>query len=217
VVDLDAFSLEGKAGKDRRYIVNRLEKEGVRFERHDPPLADRVLLELKDVSDEWLQIPGRRERRFTLGLFDPDYVRSTPVILAMDAGGRILGFLNLIPSYHPAESTIDLMRRRTEAPNGLMDYLFIRAFDDAKARGFHRFNLGMAPMSGFREREEAGPEERAVHLFVQNLNFLFSYRGLRAYKAKFATSWEPRYTIYRHVLDLPLMAIALTGVSELRD
>ena len=42
-------------------------------------------------------------------------------------------------------------------------------------------------MAGFQEREQASPEERAVHFFFQHLNMLFSYRGLRAYKAKFAT------------------------------
>jgi lysylphosphatidylglycerol synthetase-like protein (DUF2156 family) len=47
------------------------------------------------------------------------------------------------------------------------------------------------------------------------LNFLFSYSGLRAYKAKFASSWEPRYLIYQSPLDLPAVAIAIGRVSEI--
>jgi lysylphosphatidylglycerol synthetase-like protein (DUF2156 family) len=74
----------------------------------------------------------------------------------------------------------------------------------------------MAPMAGFSPSEHASPEERAVHAFFQQLGFLFSYRGLKAYKSKFATSWEPRFVVYRHVLDLPRLAVALVKLSEMR-
>ena len=216
IVDLTRFSLEGHAGKDFRQVVNHVEREGVRLERFDPPVPDDVLLQLETVSNEWLKIPGRRERRFTLGLFDRDYVRNTPVLAAMDGAGRILAFTNLIPSYFPGEATIDLMRRREEGAHGMMDYLMIRTFLACREQGFTRFNLGMAPMSGFAEREEATPEERAVHFFFQRLTFLFNYQGLRAYKAKFAHAWEPRYVVYRRVLDLPGLAVALARVTEIR-
>ena len=108
------------------------------------------------------------------------------------------------------------MRRRTDAPNGVMDYLFIKLFLYLKDKGFQRFNIGMAPMSGFQEDEEASIEEKAIHYFFQHLNFLFSYRGLRQYKAKFASFWEPRYTIYKSVLDLPKIALVLREISELK-
>jgi phosphatidylglycerol lysyltransferase len=82
--------------------------------------------------------------------------------------------------------------------------------------GYTRFNFSLAPMSGFRESEEASPMERAVHQFFQRLTFLFGFGGLKAYKAKFASSWEPRYVIYRHALDLPKAGIALGKVSKLK-
>lgn len=216
IADLAAFTLEGRAGKEFRHTLSRLEKGGMHVERFEPPVPEAVMKSLRTVSDEWLAIPGRRERRFTLGWFDEDYLTSTPILAAVDGAGGIVAFLNFIPSHVPGEATCDLMRRRTHAPNGVMDYLFIRALLDAKERGFRRFNFGMAPMSGFDEREEAGPEERAVHLFFQHLNFLFSYRGLRAYKAKFAHHWEPRYSIYRNVLDLPHLAVAIGVISEMK-
>jgi lysylphosphatidylglycerol synthetase-like protein (DUF2156 family) len=76
--------------------------------------------------------------------------------------------------------------------------------------------FGLAPMSGFREREEASAMERAVYQFFQRLTFLFNLGGLKAYKAKFASGWEPRYVIYRHALDLPKVGIALGKVSKLK-
>lgn len=214
IVDLTQFTLQGKAMKELRRVVNQVERLGVHIYHYEPPIPEDVFLRVKEVSDEWLQIPGRRERGFTLGMFEPNYVRSTPLFTAADTDGRILAFVNIVPSYRKGEATIDLMRRRIETPNGIMDYLFVSLFLYNRERGFERFNLGMAPMSGFQEREGASVEEKAVHYFFQHLNFLFSFRGLRQYKAKFASFWEPRYAVYRNVLDLPKLAFAITRVSE---
>jgi phosphatidylglycerol lysyltransferase len=216
IVDLTAFTLEGKAQKDVRTKFNQLEKTGIRAVRYDTPIADDVLLQLREVSDEWLGIPGRRERGFALGCFDPDYVRATTIFAAVDVSGRILAFVNLIPSYKKGEATIDLMRRRTVAPNGIMDYLFGKLFLELKKDGYQRFNMGMAPMAGFQPFETVSTGERLIHRLFQKLNFLFSFSGLRAYKAKFASSWEPRYLVFRNFTDLPRMALAIGKVSTIK-
>jgi phosphatidylglycerol lysyltransferase len=161
-------------------------------------------------------LSGHRERQFSLGLFEESYVRQTPLYTLVDRQGRMVAFVNRIQSYRPGEATIDLMRHRRDAPNGTMDYLFTRLFLDCKAESFQRFNLGMAPLDGFHESEQPTLEERAVHYFVRHLNFIFSYSGLRHYKAKFADTWEPRYLLYQNILALPKIALALTAVSELR-
>ena len=217
IVDLTNFTLDGKEAKKLRHTINQLEKQGFGFVRYDPPISSEVMQQLKQVSDGWLQIPGRRERTFTLGLFDPEYIRSTPVYAAVDPMGKILAFVNSIPSFCKGEATIDLMRHLPDAPPGIMDFLFIKLFFAKKEEGYLRFSLGMAPMAGFQEHEEASAEERAVHYFMQQLHFLFSYQGLLHYKAKFATIWEPRYTIYRNVLNLPRVARAISEVSEIHD
>lgn len=223
IVDLRAFSLDGPARKSLRTGLRKLEAAGVRYEHYDPPIPPALLDELHAVSDEWLRLPGRRERHFALGHFDRRYMRTTPVAVARDAGGRMLAFVNMLPprgdlgasvARRPAEAAGDLMRRRAEAPNGVMDYLFLRTFLLYQRRGIERFSLGMAPMAGFAPAEHASPEERAVHAFFQQLGFMFSFRGIKAYKAKFATSWEPRYVVYRHALDLPRVAFALLRLSD---
>jgi len=216
IVDLDSFSLDGKRMKHLRHHVNQFEREGIRAAFHEPPVPDAVMAAISEVSDDWLRIPGRRERGFTMGAFSVDEVRRTPVFAAVGPNGRVLAFMNVIRSYAPGETTIDLMRHRRDAPEGAMDFLFVKLFEAQKQRGFTRFSLGMAPMAGFREGEEAGAEERSVQYFLQRLNFLFSYTGLLQYKAKFATHWEPRYTVYRNIFDLPRLAMALTRVSELK-
>jgi len=215
IVDLTTFNLDGKVGKELRHTVNKLEKIGIHTMYHEPPLSWEIVKQARDVSDDWLQIEGRRERRFTLGLFDQEYVRSTPLCAVVDPRGRMQAFANIIHSYHQGEATIDLMRRRSDAPHGVMDYLFVKLFLQCKQKGYATFSLGMAPMSGFQEHENPSREERAIHYFFQHMNFLFSYRGLRFYKAKFASWWEPRYVIYENAIDLARHAIAIGVVSKL--
>jgi phosphatidylglycerol lysyltransferase len=214
IVDLTEFTLADKRMKKLRNKLKQLEKSGIRIIRYDPPLPERVLWQAQEVSEEWLRLPGRQEHGFSVGRFEPNYVRATPLFTVTDKDGRMLAFANIIPSYHQGEATIDMMRHRADAPNGTMDYLFVKLFLYNREQGFARFSLGLAPMAGFQEKEEASPAEKAVHYFFQHLNFLFSFTGIRHYKAKFASSWEPRYMIYRHVLDLPKLAIALRHLSE---
>ena len=216
IVDLSSFTLEGKGMKPTRNAITKLDKSGVKVVRYEPPVPEEVIEQAREVSEEWLQIPGRRERQFTLGQFDPDYLRSTPVTMATEQNGKVVAFVNEISGIRRDEAALDLMRRRTEGPNGIMDYLLVKVMLASKERGLLRFDLGMAPMSGFREKETASPQERAVHAFFQQLNFLFSYKGLRAYKAKFASVWEPRYAVYRNVVDLPRLAVALQEVSAIK-
>ena len=216
IVDLTTFSLEGREQKDLRHSVNKLERDGIRLQYVEPPVPDDVVAEARQVSNEWLQ-RGRRERRFTLGRFKRGYVRSTTLLAAFDRDARMLAFVNIIPSARKGEATIDLMRQRTVVPNGIMDYLFVRLFRDEREKGFARFNLGLAPMSGFEPDEVAGVEEKIIHYFFQRMNFLFNYHGLRQYKAKFATSWEPRYMIYQNPADLPRIALAIRRVTEVDD
>ncbi len=214
IVELDKFSLDGAPMKQIRHTINKLEKAGTRIEQWQPPVPNGVLQQLKAVSDEWLHIAGRRERRFSLGLFDWDYVKSTPVMSAVDNEGQVLAFVNVIPSYKKGDATIDLMRRSKNAPGGVMDFLLVRLLDHFKEQGYATFDMGMAPMSGFHEGEEASLEERAIHFFMQRMTFLLRFGGLRAYKAKFATVWEPRYVIYEDPFALAKYAIAMGVISE---
>jgi len=216
IVDLGAFSLDGKRMKHVRHEINQFEKAGIKPAYFEPPIPDNIMAGIREVSEDWLKIPGRRERGFTVGAFSEAGVRGTPVFASVQPDGRILAFMNIIRSYAPGETTIDLMRHRRDAPAGIMDNLFAQLFERQRRNGFTRFSLGLAPMSGFREGEEAGKEERAVQSFLRRLNFIFSYSGLTEFKGKFATHWEPRYVIYRNVFDLPRLALALIRVSGLR-
>ena len=200
--------------KEFRNTVNRLERLGYRVERIDPPLAEPLLSDLKRISDSWLEIPGHRERQFTLGRFERWYVQSTPVYVAFDANDRAVAFVNLVPSYEPGLATVDLMRRSSGGPSGLMDFLLAKTFLDLKARGIHRFSLGMAPLSDGNTQSPISTDEQVVHWVMKRMPFLFRSDSLRRFKAKYADDWTPRYAVYQNRLDLPRLALALRRVSE---
>jgi phosphatidylglycerol lysyltransferase len=214
IVDLSKFSLAGSAMKEFRNTVNRLERLGYRVERVDPPLAEPLLSELQSISDRWLGIPGHRERQFTLGRFERGYVQATPVYVVWNADDQAVAFLNLVPSYDPDLATVDLMRRKDDSVNGVMDFLFAKVFLDLKTRGVRFFNLGMAPLSA--DRNQPSPwDERAVRWLIGHAPFIFRADSLRRFKSKYADAWEPRYAVFRSRWDLPRLALALKRVSEL--
>lgn len=215
IVDAGEFSLAGSARKQLRNTVAKLERQGVRAEWLDAPLNAALLDEAREVSREWLALPGNRERRFTLGWFREEALREARLLVARDKDGRMMAFLNPVESYRDGEISVDLMRRCADAPNGVIDFLFVKFIEQAHRLGYERVNLGIAPMAGFLPGEESGFLERAVHSYFQKYNSGFRFRGLKEWKSKFATAWEPRYAAYRYALDLPALGLALTRVSEM--
>jgi phosphatidylglycerol lysyltransferase len=216
LVDLGQFSLNGRSKRDIRSKANHFQQLGMRVVEYQPPLASETLAKLTNVEEQWLAIPGRRERTFAVGHFDQGYLRSTPVLAVIDCDEKIFAFVNII-SANPGEIAGDVMRRSGDAPNGITDYLLLKLIQYAREQGCNRVSLGLAPMTGFKEGESARLEERVINSVLRKLDFLFRFRGLSQYKAKFATSAEPRYLIYENLLQLPRAALALVRLSEIKD
>jgi len=216
IVDVTTFSLSGKPMKHLRATVNQFDRNDYRAVWHDAPLDDATLERVREVSDEWLTIDGRRERSFTLGQYSDAYIRSTPIMTIEDADGRVVAFTNLVSDGVEGEATIDLMRRRHE-PSGSMDVLQVRLIELLRERGYRTFSLGMAPFAEVGTEPGATIPERAVHLFYERFNRFFSYKGLRDYKNKFQPRWEPRYIVFASEVQLPRIALALLRVTELSD
>lgn len=214
VVDLERFTLQGHAMKSLRSAVNRFDRQGYQAVFRSPPQPDELLAQLREVSNQWLTIAGRRERTFTLGQFKDDYIRSSAVMTIENKEGRVVAFANLIPDGVPGEATIDLMRHRVDAPNGAMDVLFVRLFEQSQELGYRHFALGMAPFAAIGTESGSPGLERGLNLLAEHLDHFFSYRGLRAYKAKFDPEWEPRYLVYQSEIALPIVTLALARLTE---
>ncbi|KGM99991.1 bifunctional lysylphosphatidylglycerol flippase/synthetase MprF [Clostridium botulinum] len=208
VIDLEKFSLEGKKRKSLRIVRNRFEKENFTFEMIKPPFSNTFMKELKQISDEWLN--KRKEKGFSLGSFDEDYVNSAEVAILRDPEGKIIAFATMMPNYDNGKTTsVDLMRFVKEAPNGTMDALFLNIIVWAKENGYKYFNLGMAPLSNVGMAPFAHKQEKLAKLVYKFGNYWYSFSGLRRYKEKFTPEWEPKFLAYPQFMSLPTLLIDL--------
>lgn len=208
-VDLKTFSLEGKANKDFRTVKNRMSRLGFTTELIEPPLSDDILGELRAISDAWLDMMHGSEMKFSLGWFDDDYIRNSPVMVVRDPAGQITAFANFVSEYRRNELTLDLMRRLGEVESGTMDYLFVNIIEWAQQKGFATFSLGLSALAGVGETAEDPAIEKALHMIYENADRIYHFKGLHNFKSKFHPQWEPRYLIYRNVSTLPAIATAL--------
>jgi phosphatidylglycerol lysyltransferase len=210
-VSLEAFSLEGHGGKEYRQFLRRAERDQVRFRVLPPYEVERVLPELAGISAAWLESKRVRERQFSIGFFDRDYLARFPCAVVEDASGRIIAFANLLLGPGREELSIDLMRYRDDAPR-VMDFMFTSLFIYGKERGYKRFNMGMAPLSSVGEIRGAYTRERLANLFFQHGETWYNFQGLRLYKEKFNPEWVPRYMAYQNAWEWP---VAIANVSAL--
>jgi phosphatidylglycerol lysyltransferase len=210
-VPLPGFSLEGRHRAGLRQARNRLGREGCRFElvasSEVPPLLD----ELEAVSDDWLRSKNTREKRFSLGFFDRDYLRRLPIGVVRQ-GDSLIGFANVWPSEARQECSIDLMRHRGDAPKGVMDFLFTELMLWARDEGYQWFSLGMAPLSGFEHHPLAPLWNRLGALLFRHGEHFYNFRGLREFKSKFDPEWEPRYLAAPGGLATPFVLTRIAGL-----
>lgn len=217
VVDLTAFSISGRSNKNFRSAVNQLTKQGYRAQFYNPPLPTAVFAELQAISDEWLTMMHGREKRFSLGWFEADYLNSTPVAVIHAPDGSITAFANLVTEYRLNEVGVDLMRRRHEIEPGTMDFLFISLFEWAKAQGFSTFNLGLSALSGVGENPQDPATERTLHFVYEYVNQFYNFKGVHGFKEKFHPVWQPRYIIYPGLVSLLPASATLTRISSGED
>ena len=191
-VDLAAFSLAGPQAKSLRHSERRAIQEGATFAIIPASAVPQYLTELKAVSNEWLEAKKQREKAFSLGSFDPAYLTQFPcAVVRVD--GRITAFANILATANHEEMSVDLMRHGRDVPYGVMDFLFVRLIQHAQTEAYRWFTLGIAPLSGIDGRKLAPAWARGAAFLFRHGEALYGFEGLRNYKAKFATHWEPRY------------------------
>jgi phosphatidylglycerol lysyltransferase len=207
---LPNFSLEGKVRKELRSTCNRLEKKGCIFELIPTDEVPSLLHEFKIISDTWMAKKNITEKGFCTGFFDAEYLKNFPAGIVR-INGKIIAFVNIWQGAGKEEISLDLMRYLPDAPNGVMEYLFIQLMLWGKQKGYKWFNLGMAPLSGLENHALAPLWSRLGALVFSHGEHFYNFQGLRRYKEKFYPEWEPKYLASPGGLKLPriLTSIAL--------
>ncbi len=116
-IELQDFNLKGakRANLRRGHEPRRARRPGVRGAR--PAQVDAVMAELRAVSDAWLERQATREKGFSVGRFDEDYLRRLPVAVVRREG-RVIAFASLQMTEAAEDAGVDLMRyaRPTHSP-----------------------------------------------------------------------------------------------------
>jgi phosphatidylglycerol lysyltransferase len=201
-VDLAAFSLDGAERKPFRLVLNRFGRSGMAFRIAAPGEIPSLLPRVREVSADWLAHRGVAEKGFSLGFYSDEYVSRFPLAI-VESEGRMEAFATVWPGPDGSELSVDLMRFREDAPRNVMEALLLHLMLWGKERGYRRFNLGMAPLSGLEMSAVAPAWTRVGTFLFQRGGALYNFQGLRTYKEKFHPVWEPRYLAYPGGLALP--------------
>jgi phosphatidylglycerol lysyltransferase len=212
VVDLNSFTLEGGERKSIRNAINKINEQGYTTHVYTAPLRDGLIQKLKAVSEEWLRLTEREEIIFSQGMFVEKEIKNQTVITVENKEEKIIAFLNIIPDYVKAEGTYDLLRKTSDAPNGIMDYILVELFKYFKSQGIQYVNLGFAPMSGLDDPHTF--PEKSMKFAYEKIRSFSHYKGQREYKEKFKPLWNDKYLIYSNDYDLIQVPAVLARVIQ---
>jgi lysyl-tRNA synthetase class 2 len=209
IVETGSFSLEGRSIRKVRQSVSRLENAGFRATLVAvADLDDATAAELEHVSTLWRD--GASERGFSMAMdsLRCDERREGSVVVARDAEGRVRGFLHFVPAYGRRAASLAAMRRDRETPNGLMEFLVVRAIELLRAEGVEELSLNFAAFARFMQRPR-NPAERMAGRLARLGNPYFQIESLYRFNAKFQPRWEPRYLVYERARRLPRVGLAV--------
>jgi lysyl-tRNA synthetase class 2 len=208
IVDTAALSLEGRAVRKLRQAVARVERAGYTAQLLLlGALAPERLAELERIAATWLA--GAPERGFSMAMdsLRGPHQEESAVVLALDRDGACRGFLHFVPVYGRPALSLSFMRREHSTPNGLTEFLVVRALELVRERGVAEVSLNFAAFARLLTRP-ANRFERAVGRAVALANPFFQIESLYRFNAKFSPSWEPRYLVFERRLALPRVGLA---------
>lgn len=212
VVDLTTFTLEGGGRKSLRNGLKKVSEKGLKATIHHPPLMDGLLQKLKSVSDDWLDDTERSEIIFSQGMFLWEEIKQQTIITIQNEEEKVIAFLNIIPDYAKDEATYDLIRKTSDAPGGIMDFILVELFQYLKLQNIRYVNLGLAPMSGLDDPHTF--TEKSMKYAYEKIKSFSHYKGLRDFKDKYSPVWKNEYLIFSHDYDLIQAPLVLTKVIK---
>lgn len=215
ILDLPGFSLSGNKREVIRRARRKLaERSGATFQLAEPPHSDRLMARLKPVSDAWLHANGGREKSFSLGRFEKKFLDRCPIGI-VEIHGQAVAFGSLLTTHDKSWAGIDLMRfHPTGAVTNTMDFLLVELILWAKAEGFHRFDLAMAPLSGLVQDEMAPLYARIGQFIFERGEKFYNFQGIRRFKQKFDPEWESRYIAAPGYWSLPIVLAQVGGLTN---
>ncbi|MFC8090217.1 phosphatidylglycerol lysyltransferase domain-containing protein [Streptomyces sp. NPDC057301] len=217
VVDVPDFSLAGRAMRNVRQMVKRIERAGYETRvRRVRDLGETELDRIRRAADDWRGTDTERGFSMALGRVgdpaDGDCLVATAHKTDEEPGeyGDLKAILHFVP-WGTDGVSLDLMRRDRSADPGMNELLIVAALQAAPKFGIARVSLNFAMFRSALARGEkigAGPVLRAWRGLLVFLSRWFQIESLYKFNAKFRPRWEPRFVVYRASADLPRLGFA---------
>lgn len=216
VIDPAAFQLSGHAMQEVRTSVNRAHRLGLSVLWTTwPDLGIRLAAQLDALSEDWVADRELPELGFTLG--GADELRDPEVLLgiAFDASGRVLAATSWLPVTAGGRlvgRTLDFMRRRSDAPNGVMEYLIADGITRMAAQGLTEVSLSGSPLAT-SSAAAAAPATWSVDASLSAVGRMlepaYGFRSLLRFKRKFGPEFRRLDLVVRDPVTLPAVGFAI--------
>ncbi|MFI1964175.1 phosphatidylglycerol lysyltransferase domain-containing protein [Streptomyces pathocidini] len=238
VVDVPDFTLSGRAMRNVRQMVKRIERNGYETRvRRVRDLCPEELELVRRAAADWRGTDTERGFSMALGRIgdpaDGDCVIATahkadenPQDQTHSLGqhtaetarhsashgpyGDLKAVLHFVP-WGPDGMSLDLMRRDRSADPGMNELLIVAALQAAPGLGVRRVSLNFAMFRSALARGErlgAGPVLRGWRGLLVFLSRWFQIESLYKFNAKFRPRWEPRFLVFGNTRDLPRIGFA---------
>ncbi|MCT2084638.1 DUF2156 domain-containing protein [Microbacterium enclense] len=223
VMDLPGLTFAGKAWQKVRQPLTRAEREGytaVWTRWHE--LTVSQMSQVVAIDEEWVADRALPEMGFTLGSLDELRDRDVRLLLAVDPDGRIEAVTSWMPTWTDGEVTgwtLDFMRRRTEGPNGMMEFLIAKAALQLQEEGAAVLSLSGAPLAEAPDAPTDGDPSALRALLrwlAEVLEPAYGFASLFRFKGKFRPRYRELSLAYRDPLHLPAIGAAV-GRAYLPD
>jgi lysyl-tRNA synthetase class 2 len=217
VLDVESFSLQGRAMRGVRQMGSRATRAGVTCTvRRVTDLSAGEAGDLRRWAQTWREGPVERGFSMSMGRVadprDPD-----AVVVTACADGSPVGLLTLVPWGRDGLS-LDVMRRAPAAPAGVVEAMVTTLASAAPGLGVRRVSLNFAVFRSVLERGErigAGPVLRLWYRLLLAASRYWQIESLYRANAKYHPAWVPRFLCYRDAHDLPRIVLAALRAEAL--
>lgn len=219
VVDVADFSLAGRAMRNVRQMVKRIERGGYATRvRRVADIGEAELARIRLAAADWRGTDNERGFSMALGRIgdgaDGDCFIATAHKSDEQSADSPYGDLKAVLHFVPWGTdgmSLDLMRRDRAADPGMNELLIVASLQAAPRLGITRVSLNFAMFRSALARGEklgAGPVLRIWRGLLIFLSRWFQIESLYKFNAKFRPRWEPRFVVYRTARDLPRISLA---------
>lgn len=210
VLEVERFSLEGRAIRKVRQSVHRLQAAGYSARCLLLRQVDESLRgELESIARAWRG--GEPERGFAMALDGLFRLGGDDALFVVGYGpdGRPQGFLHFALSRAGEAISLSSMPRLAATPNGFNEWLVCETAAWARRHGFQRLSLNFAPFAALlAPGVELSRPQRVERRVLLALKGRFQLDNLLIFNRKFLPGWERRFVVYERRRDLPRVGLA---------